>query len=545
MFIDFADATCSIPTETDLCIVGSGVMGLAIASHLLNHSARKILLVEEGVLEDTNTTSAVAAELQGGDLASAVDNSRARGFGGSSRRWGGQALPFSALDLADRPFLSQRGGWPISWEELNRFYPAADQFLGLTSMPFTTDLWKRQAVTAPFAEGSDLELSISKYSPHAYLASVYQKPITTSKQADCLINAKVASVVLEGDGARAQGVKVRNSHGREATISARVVVLCSGGIENPRILLASQQLDRRGVGNQADLVGRYYQDHVGFFAAELRPLDWARFRHLFASFLPGDQKYVPKIQLAQSLQRSQGLLSVIGNIDVQEGENSPRNCARRIYRKLRHARPISAESGSTFHDLRRLVSSAPDALKLLSAHLLEHRIGLPKKARFFLMANAESEPLHASRITLSDQLDGYGLNRPKVSWLVSDLTLNALKAYGVAVKNTLESATIAEVRLSPYLTDPKANWKERAYSLYHHMGATRMSSSPKEGVVDSYGRVHGIDNLYIAGTSILPSGSSSNPSYTALALAFRTAEHLLRQEPLKITTLNSPFQGPT
>jgi choline dehydrogenase-like flavoprotein len=146
------------------------------------------------------------------------------------------------------------------------------------------------------------------------------------------------------------------------------------------------------------------------------------------------------------------------------------------------------------------------------------------------MANAESQPLHASRITLSDQLDRYGLNRPQVNWLVSDLTLKALKTYGTALKNTLESAKIAEVKLSPYLTDPTAKWKERAYSLYHHMGATRMSSNPKEGVVDSYGRVHGIENLYIAGTSVLPSGSASNPSYTALALAFRSAEHMLRQE---------------
>jgi choline dehydrogenase-like flavoprotein len=187
-------------------------------------------------------------------------------------------------------------------------------------------------------------------------------------------------------------------------------------------------------------------------------------------------------------------------------------------------------SVSTFSDLKRLAFSAPEALELLSAHLLEHRIGVPQKARFFLMANAESEPMHASRIILSDQLDRYGLNKPQVNWLISDLTLKALKAYGTALKNTLESANIAEVKLSPYLTDPAANWKERAYSLYHHMGATRMSSSPKGGVVDSYGRVHGIDNLYVAGTSILPSGSSSNPSYTALALAFRTAEHMLVQK---------------
>lgn len=114
MFWDFAN-----------CIVGAGVMGLALASHLLSHSRRQVLLVEEGGLEDTETSSNVPAELSDGDVASAVAGSRARGFGGSSRRWGGQALPFSALDLSDRPFLPLRGGWAISREELNRWYAVA------------------------------------------------------------------------------------------------------------------------------------------------------------------------------------------------------------------------------------------------------------------------------------------------------------------------------------------------------------------------------------------------------------------------------------
>jgi choline dehydrogenase-like flavoprotein len=113
--------------------------------------------------------------------------------------------------------------------------------------------------------------------------------------------------------------------------------------------------------------------------------------------------------------------------------------------------------------------------------------------------------------------------------MLSDLTLRALRRYGQALQSTLESAGIASVKLSPYLIDPNANWKERAYSLYHHMGATRMSSSPREGVVDAFGCVHGLANVYVSGTSVLPTGSASNPSYTALALAFRTADHILRE----------------
>ena len=145
------------------------------------------------------------------------------------------------------------------------------------------------------------------------------------------------------------------------------------------------------------------------------------------------------------------------------------------------------------------------------------------------MANAETEPLAASRIILTDKVDIYGLQKPQVNWLVNDHTLKALQAYGKILKRTLESAKIASVKVSPYLTDPAANWKERAYSLYHHMGATRMSFSQRDGVVDSWGRMHGVANLMIAGTSVLPSGSASNPSYTGLALALRSADKLIQE----------------
>ena len=146
---------------------------------------------------------------------------------------------------------------------------------------------------------------------------------------------------------------------------------------------------------------------------------------------------------------------------------------------------------------------------------------------FFLMANAECEPLADSRLTLGPLPDAFGLPRVQVHWRISDLTLEALRRYAQGLKQSLEPAGIAAVRISPYLLDPAVNWKERAYSLYHHMGATRMASSPARGVVDGEGRVHGFANLYVAGTSILPTGSASNPSYTALALALRTAERLL------------------
>ena len=527
MFIDFADPARAIDHQGDICIVGSGVMGLAIASHLLAHSRRRILLVEEGGLADTENDSAVPSELNAGDVASGVAGGRARGFGGSSRRWGGQALPFSPLDLAPRPGIDPAGGWPISWEELNRYYPLADNFLGLSSISFQTDLWQKPRLTSGFGKDCPLELSLSKYSPHPYLASLFQKKIANSNQVDCLINAKVAGVNLDSTGQSCTGVRIRNRHGMEATIKSQWVVLCGGGIENPRILLASWHNGKQGIGNQHDLVGRYYQDHLGFFAARLEPIDWPAFQHLLASFTPGKQKYVPKLQLSQETQLRENLLNVTGNLDVQSDDNTPLHAARRLYHALRGSRPGSRTWKALSQDLKQVIRSAPDTLALLSTHFLEHRIAIPKGAQYFLMANAESEPLYNSRIRLSDATDSYGMARPIVEWRVSDRSLTALKCYGQALKGTLESKQIATVQLSPYLTDPNANWKERSYSLYHHMGATRMSNTARDGVVDTFGRIHDINNLYIAGTSVLPTGSSSNPSYTALALAFRTAQQLL------------------
>lgn len=528
MFLDFQTDGEGVPRGTDICLIGAGVMGLAVASQVMASSRRRLLLIEEGGLEDTPEASSVPAELSGGDLASGVAKSRARGFGGSSRRWGGQALPFTPLDLEDRAYTACRGGWPISWGELQPYYRAADRFLGLTALPFDSDLWRCPLLRSAFGEQAGLALSVSKYSPHAYLARVHQGRIGRSKQADCLLHAKVAWIEAAAEPGAPHRIRIRNLSGREATLDARVVVLCAGGIENARILLCSQRHGNLQLGDGADGVGRYYQDHVGFFAARLEPTDWPTFRHLFSSFIPGDQKYVPKLQLSQQRQRELGLLNVTGNLDVQEADDSPRNAARRLYNGVRRRRPGSISFRSALHDLGRLLAAAPESAGLLRSHLLERRIALPRQARFFLMANCESEPLADSRILLSDRRDGFGLERPIVNWRVSEGSLRALQFYARELQTTLEGSGIARVKVSSYLTDPAADWRERAYSLYHHMGATRMALNPREGVVDAFGRLHGVAGIYVTGTSVLPTGSASNPSYTALALALRSTDQLLR-----------------
>jgi choline dehydrogenase-like flavoprotein len=250
---------------------------------------------------------------------------------------------------------------------------------------------------------------------------------------------------------------------------------------------------------------------------------------LFATFLvsslhPNRQKFVPKLQLSEQHQRMHQLLNVTGNLSISESEFSPRNAAKRVYRSLSRSRGDKAR----LSDLRALFKAPGDAVSI-GADFLRGRIRLPDEATFWLLAHAESEPLRDSRIVLSDERDVYGMRRPLIHWLLGERTMHSLRAYGEGAKQALESAGIAKVTVNHWLTNPQANWKDSAHSVFHHMGATRMAHSPREGVVDADGRVHGVANLYVAGASVLPTGSASNPSFTALALTFRLAEHLQKQ----------------
>ena len=527
MFLDAEASGWPEDLDADVCLVGSGVMGLALTQHLLAHSKARILLIEQGPLEDSEELSTVPEERNSGDLVSGVAASRAQGFGGSSLRWGGQALPFFPQDLEDRPFLDLRGPWPLTLADLAPYYDQAGSFLDLDPIPFDTNLWQNHILEEAFGPARALEINFSKWSPIAYLPHRYRPIVAASPRVTCVCNARVVAVQLNREGSKVEGVRVRRGQGQEVLLCAHLVVLCGGGIENPRLLLASRQGDRQGIGNEHDLVGRFYQDHIGFYAARLEPLNWHLFEHLFAAFLKGNQKFLPKLQLSQAQQSSRQLLNVTGNLAIQETEDSPRQAARRIYQRFRG---LPHESSSWASDTKLLIKAPVSAVHIARSYL-RHRLHLPRQARYFLMANAESEPLYDSRILLDDNLDHHGQPRPLVHWRCSDRSLMALQTYVAGLSDSLEQTGIARVHPSTYLTAPNLDWKERAYSLYHHIGATRMAVSARQGVVDPNSQVFGVANLYLAGTSVLPTGSASNPSFTALALTLRLGDHLLRQLP--------------
>jgi len=72
-------------------------------------------------------------------------------------------------------------------------------------------------------------------------------------------------------------------------------------------------------------------------------------------------------------------------------------------------------------------------------------------------------------------------------------------------------------------------WPSRMIGTWHHIGTTRMHDNPRFGVVDGQCRVHGVGNLFVAGSSVFPVSASTSPTVTIVQLSLRLADYLLQE----------------
>jgi len=153
----------------------------------------------------------------------------------------------------------------------------------------------------------------------------------------------------------------------------------------------------------------------------------------------------------------------------------------------------------------------------------------------------EQSPDPANRIVLSDELDQLGQRRIKIFWRWNELDLNSIRRTQEIFRQEFATAGIGT--FTP--TKASALGKPLAFSSPHHfMGATRMHDDPRRGVVDANCRVHGLQNLFIAGSSVFPTGGFANPTLTVVAMTLRLAEHL-NHKLSQTLTINSSLQTET
>ncbi len=534
MFIDSRQMADGSSIQTTVCIIGGGVAGITIALEMEKLGIDCCLLESGGHAPDDATRDLYRGENIGLPYLFA-DSCRSRFLGGSSNCWGGWCKPFDDLDFQQRDWVPN-SGWPFGPEALEPYYQRVHDLLKLGPVNYDPAFWEAAINRAdvrrlPFTDDKIQDV-ISQFSPPARFGKLYQQQLAKAKHIRTYLYANAVDIQTDEAARNVTHVQVKTLSGKNISVHAKQFILATGGIENARLLLASNKARPAGLGNDHDVVGRYYMDHPRAYWGEIQPKD-PKYRnklydHKFhfhsravaahGVSIAGNFKLKPEVQAQERVLNSQVWFS-----SIFPGEGSDAMYALIRIKQALHS--MEQPGFSLTRDLFTLLANPIVTTAFVTARFLQPA-GWVKHMKF--MAIAECDPQADSRIMLSDQRDALGMRRVKVDWRMSELVKRTFDRTFTLAAEELERQGIWDV--TPDAPFEGRDWPDNMeMGTWHHMGSTRMHASPKLGVVDHDCKVHGMANLYIAGSSVFPTGGCNFPTIMLTALALRLSEQLARQ----------------
>ena len=513
--------------ETDVCIVGAGAAGITIA-HELGISRLKVALVESGGLGFSHGPQLLYLGDNVGLPSFSTATSRFRVFGGSTTRWGGQCRPLDPLDFEPRPWMAH-SGWPFSRQHLEPYYARAAVICHLKRSDFNPSYWNGDPDRPlPFV-GNPLETRIYQFSQSRDFSNAYGSGFARSQTANVYLNATIVEIETDAPANNIIALRAQTFNGRELRFRARTYVLACGGIENARLLLASNRVEPNGVGNHHGLVGRFFADHPFFLPGYLEPIDprFNRSLYVIQDFerVGSEQCANAAFGLAEQKLREEQLngasLYLVRRPDYKVQADYFSTGGRSFNRLVDILRHRDLPDGSTLMHLRNTLGAFPDVASTIGRQVTQL---IRPRPRLALRAVIETSPNPDSRVTLGNAKDRFGMPRVQVDWRINRDDQRGLERLLSIMRTELPRQGIG--RLVEDFTRDAAGWPMSMVGGKHHIGTTRMHTDCKQGVVDPECRVHGLSNLFIAGSSVFPTAGYANPTLTIVALALRLADRL-------------------
>lgn len=496
MILDSRDVVRESALEADVCIIGAGAAGISMALELAA-GPHDVVVLEGGALEYDQKSQELYDGPEEGTLIQQgsryLASTRLRYLGGTTNHWHGWCRPLDPEDFEIRDWV-ENSGWPISGDDVEPFYPRACELLEIS--PFDYDQSTAGIYERLLAGDDHFDTNFFHMSPPTRFGQRYRPQLEAAANVRLVTDANVRSIEVEAEARHVTHLDVVRADGSPLPVRCRHYVLATGGIENARLLLNSNNVQPGGLGNDRDLVGRYFMEHplqrVGSIVIPYRrgsvPKTYSR------SFVKTRDNWVQGVIRARpAVQRRLGLLNAVMVVTPQQ---------------LSDASGLEGAIDELARDVRDLASleppESPDAPYL-----------------GWIFVHSEQSPNPDSRVLLADDRDRLGMRRTRLEWRLTDHEWRTLNGTSRLFLERL--GTRLDARGSLLSEEDKwsyANWSN------HHMGTTRMSSDVATGVVDRECRLHGVDNLFVAGSSVFTTGGCSNPTLTLVALALRLSDHL-------------------
>ena len=499
----------------DLCIIGAGAAGITLAREFDELGVR-VCLLESGGLQYEPEIQALNEGVDiGFQEGSTVGSSGLRYFGGSTNHWVGHCAPYNPMDFESRPWVPH-SGWPIAKEDLDPYYQTAQSLFDLGPNQYELTKIPEMKSGIPAFDPTKISAKVWQMSSTRF-GIKFRKDLEQAKNISVYLYAHVTELVTNKENSKVGSVKIRTLDGKNGNVRARYFVLACGGIENARMLLLSNGASPNGIGNQHDLVGRFYMDHLRVhYAATAHVVDDHLFDGVIDYFSAGGVQYKPLLCPTDRTQRDAETLNWCVQIaKIPPMQNEGLDAADEIYNDLLEGEwpdEFSRKAWAVVSDLSSVARGLYRRYKPRSLHFL---------------ARCENAPNYDSRITLTTERDAHGQNKAQRNWLVTTREKDTIRSAMRLMGEEIGRLSLGRVKLANWLLEDDNFWPDYLYGGgIHHVGTTRMASDPKNGVVDKNCRVHTTENLFIAGSSVFATSGYTHPTLTVGAVSLRLADHL-------------------
>lgn len=525
MHIDARELPDGSLIEGELCIIGAGAAGIAMALEWINGPHRVILLEGGGFELEARMQDLYRGGITGKPYYP-LQAARLHYFGGTTGHWAGFCAPLDTIDFRRRSWVPH-SGWPFGLDELHPYYERAHSTLELGPYQYDPGWWERQdpdTARLPF-DRRRVVTKMWQFSPPTRFGTRYREAILQSPHVHLYTYANVCEIEANEPASAIEQLHIRTFEGKRLRVRAGRYVLACGAIQNARLLLASNRQANTGLGNQHDQVGRYFMEHIEMPVAELalqRPLTLKMYLLDY-----GRTRTRGELALSAASQRQYRLLN--GTLGLSPGGIGvvPRGTFQEF----------PAEQLLRYSDAPETTPPEPQDETAESGSIPEPTVppatDTPMQVPLFKLAcRHEQSPNPDSRVSLGPERDVLGVPRAVLHWQLSALDKQSIRKTSEILAREAGRSRIGRVRLLEWLQEPgDDHWPAFLSGGWHHMGTTRMHKDPRRGVVDPDCRVHGLANLYVAGASVFPTGGAANPTLSLVALSLRLSDHLRKKTP--------------
>jgi choline dehydrogenase-like flavoprotein len=473
-------------------------------------------------------------------------------WGGTTTVWGGRCVPFDPIDFATRSWVPG-SGWPISHEELKDHVSRANELseAGVADFDARTSFPETQGeILRGFDNEELVSWPLERWSVPTDYSKRYRADLEAASNVRVMLHAHVVHLQMDAGGRRLRHVEAACKPGRIFQIVAKDTVIACGALENARLLLAARDVLPEGIGNKQDLVGRYYQSHrfgvCGYAVLKDPDKDfiydferdsegvYCRRRFWLTPQAQENHKVNNVVgfffrSVSNSSEHRNAMVSMVLLVKTLLG--GARKGPRRLFEIIREQRhELATHVGIVLRDGPSIFGqlAAVAYTRLFQKRRLPMVLPPKKNNCFPLFYQTEHAPLHESRVVLDDSSqDEFGMPRLEVRVCFSEIDYRTIRTFVSLFKERLEKSGLGTFHLSDgdkeFLAHPE---RQEFNSNSHNIGTTRMSGMAETGVVDVNCKVHEVDNLYIAGSSVFPTSGHANPTLMIIALALRLADHL-------------------